>query len=184
MPGSGCIADEHGLPDPLTERMAHAIHDPAVRAREPRGAHTPIDVAVRRELPGHLPTYAAPKRSATKHVRACSIVFCALGGVPRAPGPSSRKPTTAPQGRPPLPARAVLPSSCRQRRTTAPQGSIDRTPPHDGLDALGAGRGEERVCSPALDQAREHRSFRSNGVEDETEVRCPRVEVRRRNVPA
>jgi hypothetical protein len=62
MPGPGCIADEHGLPDPLTERMAHAIHDPAVRAREPRGAHTPIDVAVRRELPGappHVPSAEA-----------------------------------------------------------------------------------------------------------------------------
>jgi hypothetical protein len=47
-----------------------------------------------------------------------------------------------------------------------------------------AGRGEKRVCSPALDQAREHRSFRSNGVEDDTEVRCPHLEVRRRNVPS
>jgi len=55
MPGPGCVAHERGLSDPLTERMAHAIHDPAVRAREPRGAHTPIDVAVGRELPGPPP---------------------------------------------------------------------------------------------------------------------------------
>jgi hypothetical protein len=61
MPGPGCIADERGLPDPLTERTAHAIHDPAVRAREPRGAHTPIDVAVRRELPGAPPHVPDPE---------------------------------------------------------------------------------------------------------------------------
>ena len=61
MPGPGCIAHERGLPDPLTERMAHAIHDPAVRAREPRGAHTPIDVAVRWEMPGAPPHVTDPE---------------------------------------------------------------------------------------------------------------------------
>ena len=61
MPGPGCIAHERGLPDPLTERMAYEIHDPAVRPREPRGAHTPIDVAVRRELPGAPPHVPDPE---------------------------------------------------------------------------------------------------------------------------
>ena len=61
MPGPGCIADERGLPDPLTERMAHAIHHPPVCAREPRGAHTPIDVAVRWELPGAPPHVPDPE---------------------------------------------------------------------------------------------------------------------------
>ena len=40
--------------------MAHAIHDPAVGAREPRGAHAPIDVAVRRKLPGAPPHVPDP----------------------------------------------------------------------------------------------------------------------------
>jgi hypothetical protein len=62
------------------------------------------------------------------------------------------------------------------RVVRTPDASRRGTPPHDGLDAIGAGRGEKRVCSSAPDQTRVHGSFRSNGVEDDTEVRYPRLE--------
>jgi hypothetical protein len=61
VPGPRCIADERRLPGPLTERMAHAIQDPAVRAREPRGAHAPRNISVLRELPGARPDVHGPK---------------------------------------------------------------------------------------------------------------------------
>src|SRR5215204_6284609 len=49
----------------------------------------------------------------------------------------------------------------------APDASRGRAPPDDGLNPLGAARGEERVRCPALEHACKHGSFRFDGIEDD-----------------